>query len=82
MSRKKYSTRSRILVVLAFFAVALIIVGLVLRTRIGMLLQTYTESQTKKQAEAYAMLMEEKLNTELTTCLTILIPVLKRQWLS
>ncbi len=50
---------------LVFFALSLCVVGAVLRTRIGMLLQSYTESQTRKQAEAIALLMEEKLNTEL-----------------
>ena len=50
---------------LAFFALALVVVGIVLRIRIGRLLDSYTESQTEKQVKIYALLLEEKLDTEL-----------------
>ena len=65
MNKKRFSDRSRTISVLLFFALALLIVGAVLRTRIGMFVQSYTELQTKKQAETHALLMSEKLNTEL-----------------
>ncbi|MCR4762357.1 MAG: response regulator [Lachnospiraceae bacterium] len=63
---KTYSwRRHRTVYVLAFFALALVVVGIVLRTRIALLLDSYTERQTEKQIKVYALLMEEKLNTEL-----------------
>ncbi len=55
----------RTVVVVVFFAVALTVVGMVLRSRIGELLTSYTEDQTGKQARTCAMLMGEKLDTEL-----------------
>ncbi len=65
MNKKSFPERHRTIVVLSFFAAALLIVGIVLRSRIAMLLDSYTESQTEKQAEVYSLLMQEKLNTEI-----------------
>ena len=65
MNRKRSSDRNRTIIVLVFFALSLCVVGIVLRTRIGMFLQSYTENQTRKQAETIALMMEEKINTEL-----------------
>ncbi|MBO4415574.1 MAG: response regulator [Lachnospiraceae bacterium] len=65
MSRKGVSDKSITISVLLLFAVALLIIGMVLRTRMGLFLQSYTEDQTRKQAETYALLMSEKFNTEL-----------------
>ncbi|MCR5322804.1 MAG: response regulator [Lachnospiraceae bacterium] len=65
MSKFGSSEKNRTVYVLFFFALALVIVGVVLRSRIGALLTSYTENETEKQAEVYALLMEEKLNTEL-----------------
>ncbi len=47
------------------FVLALFIVGGLLVGRMGTLLNVYTESQVKKQAEVYGRLIEEKLNTSL-----------------
>ncbi len=65
MSRKPFSGKYRTLFALSFFALALVIVGIVLRSRIGMLLDSYTERQAEKQTKVNALLMEEKLNTEI-----------------
>lgn len=65
MNNKNFPERYRTLFVLSFFAMALVIVGAVLRVRTGALLDSYTEKQTGKQAKAYALLMEEKLDTEI-----------------
>ena len=65
MSKRPLSERYRTISILSFFAVSLIIVGIVLRTRIGTLLDSYTEKQTEKQTEVCALLMAEKLETEL-----------------
>ena len=67
MNKKFHSDNKISVAVLAFFAVALLAVGIVLRTRIGTFLETYTEDQTKKQAETHALLMSEKFNSELET---------------
>ncbi|MBR6328795.1 MAG: response regulator [Lachnospiraceae bacterium] len=65
MSKKSFKDRYITVFVLLFFALALFIVGCVLRTRVGTFVQSYTENQTRKQAEAYALLMADKLNVEL-----------------
>ncbi len=65
MSKKTFSERYRTIFVLSFFALALVIVGIVLRSRIGILLDSYTEKQTEKQTKTIALLMEEKLDTEI-----------------
>ena len=65
MNNKNFPERYRTLFVLSFFAMALVIVGAVLGVRTGALLDSYTEKQTGKQAKAYALLMEEKLDTEI-----------------
>ncbi|MBR3305648.1 MAG: response regulator [Lachnospiraceae bacterium] len=65
MNKKSIYDRYRTVSVVVFFGLALLVVGMVLRTRMGMFVQSYTELQTKKQAESYAMLMSEKLTTEL-----------------
>ncbi len=65
MSKVFFSDKYRTVFVLSFFAAALVIVGIVLRSRIGMLLDSYTEEQTAKQATVYSLLMEEKLDTEI-----------------
>ncbi len=65
MNKTLFSGRNRTICVLAFFATALVVVGIVLRSRIGLLLDSYTERQTAKQVKVYGLLMEEKLNTEL-----------------
>ncbi len=65
MNKKKFPVENRTIVVLAFFAASLLLIGLVLRSRIGVLAETYTERQTEKQAQVYALVMSEKLSTEL-----------------
>lgn len=65
MNKKAFSDKNRTIGVLMFFALALLIVGAVLRTRMGLFIQSYTENQVGKQAETHALLMEEKFNTEL-----------------
>ena len=65
MIKKTISDRNITVSVLLFFALALLIIGMVLRTRIGMFLQSYTENPVRKQAETFALLMAEKLDTEL-----------------
>ncbi len=65
MNKLNFPRRHRTIYVLAFFALALVVVGIVLRTRIAVLLDSYTERQTEKQIKVYALLMEEKLDTEL-----------------
>lgn len=65
MIKKTVSDKNITIGVLMFFALALLLVGAVLRTRMGMFIQSYTENQVGKQAETHALLMEEKLNTEL-----------------
>ncbi len=65
MNKKKFPVENRTIVVLAFFAAALLLIGLVLRSRIGVLAVSYTEGQTEKQAQAYALVMSEKLGTEI-----------------
>ncbi|MCR4892515.1 MAG: response regulator [Lachnospiraceae bacterium] len=65
MKTRKFTYGRVTLYVLAFFSIALLIIGIVLRSRIGMLLDSYTERQTERQAKAYALLMSEKLNSEL-----------------
>ncbi|MCR5304231.1 MAG: response regulator [Lachnospiraceae bacterium] len=65
MNERKSREGNRTVYVLVFFALALIIVGIVLRNRIGVLLDSYTESQTEEQARAYALIMSEKFDSEL-----------------
>ncbi len=65
MNKKTFLERYRALSVISLFAMALLIVGIVLRSRIGMLLDNYTVSQTENQTKVYALLMEDKLDTEL-----------------
>ena len=64
MNKKSVARRSKTVMVLLFFAASLIVVGLVLRNRIGVLLTSYTENQTSKRAQAFALLVEEKFNSE------------------
>ena len=64
MNKTNFPERYRTLFMLTFFAMALVIVGIVLRSRISMLLDSYTENQTGKQAKVLALLVEEKLETE------------------
>ncbi len=65
MNKQDFHEKHRTVFVLSFFALALVIVGIVLRIRIGMLLDSYTEKQTEKQAKVNALLIEEKLYTEI-----------------
>ncbi len=65
MNKTNFPERYRTLFMLTFFAMALVIVGIVLRSRISMLLDSYTENQTGKQAKVLALLVEEKLETEI-----------------
>ena len=51
--------------VMAIFALVLLLVGLLFQSRIAELLTDYTEHQTKRQAEALASQASEKLVTEL-----------------
>ena len=64
MNKRSVARRSKTVMVLLFFAASLIVVGLVLRNRIGVLLTSYTENQTSKSAQAFALLVEEKFNSE------------------
>ncbi|MCR4643689.1 MAG: response regulator [Lachnospiraceae bacterium] len=65
MNKKNSSGKFRMAGVLLLFAMAFCIVGGVLRNRTRQLLQSYTESQTGKQAESFALLMAEKFDAEL-----------------
>ena len=65
MNKKNSSGKFRMAGVLLLFAMAFFIVGGVLRNRTRQLLQSYTESQTGKQAESFALLMAEKFDAEL-----------------
>ena len=65
MSKRDRLEKHRTASVLLLFLLAFLIVGGVLRTRTRMLMQTYTESQTRKQAETFALLMAEKFDAEL-----------------
>ncbi len=65
MNKRNRAERHRTASVLLLFMLAFFIVGGVLRTRTRMLMQTYTESQTRKQAETFALLMAEKFDAEL-----------------
>ena len=65
MNKKAAADRSKIISILIFFALALFVIGAVLRSRIGIFLRTYTENQVRKQAEVYALLISEKFTTEL-----------------
>ncbi|MCR5249735.1 MAG: response regulator [Lachnospiraceae bacterium] len=65
MNRKRHYDGHGTLYMLTFFALALLAVGFVLHSRIGTLVNSYTEKQTEEQAKVYALLLEEKLNTEL-----------------
>ncbi|MCR5053733.1 MAG: response regulator [Lachnospiraceae bacterium] len=64
MTNKEYSNKKRTFYVLVFFAISLLLVGVILRLRVGELLTTYTENQTRKQAEAFAKIAEEEFLTE------------------
>ncbi len=46
-----------------FFACSLILVGVLLKNRMELLLDAYTENQTERQAESYAMLAAARLQT-------------------
>ncbi|MCR4655633.1 MAG: response regulator, partial [Lachnospiraceae bacterium] len=50
---------------LAAFAGILVLVGVLLKNRTETLLISYVESQTKKQAESFACIVSEELDTEL-----------------
>ncbi|MCR5733321.1 MAG: hypothetical protein K6G22_01830, partial [Lachnospiraceae bacterium] len=65
MNRGSISGKYRTIIVLSLFALALAVVGIVLRSRIAMLIDSYTKRQSEKQTRVCALLMEEKLNTEL-----------------
>ena len=65
MNKGKFSDRYMTISVLVFFGLALLVVGAVLRDRIGTFVNSYTELQVKKQAETHALLMADKLDTEL-----------------
>ncbi len=65
MSKKSMFGKNTTAATLLFFAVALVLIGIVLRSRIGTLLESYTERQTEMQVRAYALVIREKLFTEL-----------------
>ncbi len=65
MNKKGVYKRNRTIFVLLFFGISLFVVGFVLRLRLNDLLQKYTENQVAKQAKTYALLMGEKMETEL-----------------
>ena len=65
MNSKFGYIRKTSLLILLCFGMILLLVGLLLGTRMNALLTSYTESQTRRQAEALASLAAEELMTEL-----------------
>ncbi len=65
MKNKESTGLYRLVIVLLVFAVALLGVGVLLKTRMGALLTKYSENQTRLQAETYAGLAAQKLQTQL-----------------
>ncbi|MBO6210857.1 MAG: hypothetical protein J6N99_09240 [Schwartzia sp.] len=65
MNRRSIWTGKGTLIVMLVFCGALLLTGGMFRNRLGELLLSYTENQTKRQAETLASQAGEKLGTEL-----------------
>ena len=65
MNRRSIWTGKGTLIVMLVFCAALLLTGGMFRNRLGELLLSYTENQTKRQAETLASQAGEKLGTEL-----------------
>ncbi len=57
------AARKGVIFVLLFFVGALLLVGIMLKFRMETLLTQYTENQTRRQAESFAMVADQNLKT-------------------
>lgn len=65
MNKQAILAKKGTLFVMLIFGLALLLAGVMFRSRLGELLIAYTENQTKRQAETLASQAAEKLGTEL-----------------